>query len=656
MALYVGDTAIRRVYHGTTPIKRIYQGDTLLWSALGTATGLSSTRNNTSFTPAWPAVDGADSYDLRWSTNSDMSNPTLVTGTTSGTAVTGLSALTTYYWQVRANEGNIEGDWSATQSVTTTGTLSGLSSTRTRTSFTPSWNAIAGLAYDMRWSTNSDMTSATTVTGTTSGTAVTGLDSSTTYYWEVRSKRGSTNGAWSSTQSVTTQAPLTAPARGAAPSATGSRAQVEWVATAPDNGGSAITSYQWRWREVGAVSWRTTVTTTGRTFTRTGLSNGTQYEAQFKAVNTIGAAASWSPSGTATTTSLSVPARGLAPSASGGNKQVRWQASAPNNGGSAITGYDWRWRAVGAASWTAVNNGGATLTRTGLAADTRYEAQFKAKNAIGTADDWSPSGTGRTNQLPVADAPSVTINAIPSGNEGTTVRLSRTLNGGAYDGSVVNAWVVAEGTLNDATLASPTWTRPAVSSTKNVAVDLAIGVSGSGTNARAGTRDSAAAATVQAEVVNVAPKTQTFGPGVSKTLFGNTDGNKNAFVGFTNTLVNSALAGAATRYFASLRVQAPIQAGYRLGIGISDTASGDSDGGDDLIAAFETGWRITIHDSVTRSSWVFNAADFSSDTTEPYVWATTDTTAQANLVAAFNAIASANNPTGSAITVTLAIP
>ena len=311
MALYVGDTAIRRVYHGTTPIKRIYQGDTLLWSALGTATGLSSTRNNTSFTPAWPAVDGADSYDLRWSTNSDMSSATLVTGTTSGTAVTGLSALTTYYWQVRANEGNLEGDWSATQSVTTTGTLSGLSSTTTRTSFTPSWNAIAGLAYDMRWSTNSDMTGATTVTGTTSGTAVTGLDSSTTYYWEVRSKRGSTNAAWSSTQSVTTQAPLSAPARGAAPSATGSRAQVEWVATAPDNGGSAITSYQWRWREVGAVSWRTTVTTTGRTFTRTGLSNGTQYEAQFKAVNAIDAAASWSPSGTATTTSIGVPAQGL---------------------------------------------------------------------------------------------------------------------------------------------------------------------------------------------------------------------------------------------------------------------------------------------------------------------------------------------------------
>ena len=634
MALYVGDTAIRRVYHGTTPIKRIYQGSTLLWSALGTATGLSSTRNNTSFTPAWPAVDGADSYDLRWSTNSDMSSATLVTGTTSGTAVTGLSALTTYYWQVRANEGNIEGDWSATQSVTTTGTLSGLSSTRTRTSFTPSWNAIAGLAYDMRWSTNSDMTSATTITGTTSGTAVTGLDSSTTYYWEVRSKRGSTNGAWSSTQSVTTQAPLTAPARGAAPSATGSRAQVEWVATAPDNGGSAITSYQWRWREVGAVSWRTTVTTAGRTFTRTGLSNGTQYEAQFKAVNTIGAAGSWSPSGTATTTSISVPARGLAPSASGGNKQVRWQASAPNNGGSAITGYDWRWRQVGAASWTAVNNGGATLTRTGLAADTQYEAQFKAKNAIGTADDWSPSGTGRTDQLAVASPPSVSINAIPSGSEATTVRLTANVSGGRYD-AITPTWSVAEGTLDNANAAEPIWTRPTVSATKNVAVNLSVTVRGTGTNARNGTSASASAATVQAEVVNSVRTT----PIVPDAILG-------GFMTFSTTLPEPIARNRST-YLRLFQINAPTNNRYQILLRTSTTASGGSpgDAGPDLSADFEAGWQFIV--TVGQSSWTFTHSDFSSDSSEPYTWSTSNATVQGQLTAARAAFSGADRNSAS---------
>ena len=643
MALYVGDTAIRRVYHGTTPIKRIYQGDTLLWSALGTATGLSSTRNNTSFTPAWPAVDGADSYDLRWSTSSDMSNPTLVTGTTSGTAVTGLSALTTYYWQVRANEGNIEGDWSATQSVTTTGTLSGLSSTRTRTSFTPSWNAIAGLAYDMRWSTNSDMTSATTVTGTTSGTAVTGLDSSTTYYWEVRSKRGSTNGAWSSTQSVTTQAPLTAPARGAAPSATGSLGQMEWVATAPDNGGSAITSYQWRWRQVGAVSWRTTVTTTGRTFTRTGLSNGTQYEAQFKAVNTIGAAASWSPSGTATTTSISVPAQGLAPSASGGNKQMRWQASAPNNGGSAITGYDWRWRQVGTLTWTTLSTVGGVLTRTGLAADTRYEAQFKAKNAIGTADDWSPSGTGRTDAATVparGAAPSAT-----GGNQQVRWDVTAPDNGGSaitgYDWRWRRVGAVSWTTLStsNAVLIRTGLTANTQYEAQFKAKNI-IGTAANWSPSGRATTDQVAAAPSQTFTATTLNK------------IANTASRRSLAILFGNEqITESGLTdGAATRYARQLAIVAPTSGGnYGLNLNISSNEAGTSDG--DLSSAFETGWEIVV--AVGAQSETFSHDDFNTDTAATYAWRTADTTVQAALR---NIFARVWATTAGNVSVTLTIP
>ena len=422
MALYVGDTPIKRVYHGDTPIKKIYYGDTLVWSAFdGVPTGLSSSRTRNSFTPSWNDVTDADGYDLRWSTNSDM-------------------------------------------------------------------------------------TGATTVTGTTSGTPVTGLNASTTYYWQVRAKQGSILAPWSATQNVTTAAALTAPSRGAAPTPTGGIQQMQWVATAPADGGSAITGYDWRWRRVGAAGW-TTVSNAGATFTRTGLAYGTQYEAQFKAKNTIGTAADWSPSGTGTTTAASAPARGAAPSASGGNQRVDWTATAPSNGGSAITHYLWRWREVGAVSWrTTVTTTGRTFTRTGLTANTQYEAQFKARNSIGDAASWSPSGRATTDavvQLPVAAAPSVTINAIPSGNEGTTYRLTRTLTGGTYDEVTGHAWVVGSGTLDDNTAESPTWTRPSVSGTTNVDVDLAVAVRGTGTNARAGTSASAAAPTVQAEVLAI---------------------------------------------------------------------------------------------------------------------------------------------------------
>ena len=655
MALYVGDTKIKRVYHGDTPIKRIYYGDTLVWAALGVASGLSSTRNNTSFTPAWAAVEDADSYDLRWSTNANMSGATTVTGTTSGTAVTGLSALTTYYWEVRANEGDIVGDWSATQNVTTTGALSGLSSTRTRTSFTPSWTAIAGLAYDMRYSTNSDMTGATTVTGTTSGTAVTGLNTSTTYYWEVRSKRGSTLGEWSSTQSVTTQDALTAPARGAAPSASPqSRTEMRWTATAPNNGGSAITGYDWRWRRVGAAGW-TAVNNGGATLTRTGLTAGTQYEAQFKAKNSIGTAADWSPSGTGTTTAASAPARGAAPSANGGNQQVAWTATAPSNGGSAITHYLWRWRRVGAVSWrTTVTTTGRTFTRTGLTANTQYEAQFKARNSIGDAASWSPSGRATTDavvQLPVAAAPSVSINAIPSGDEGTTVRLSRTLNGGTYD-QYQNAWSVDEGTLDDATADSPTWTRPAVSATKNVGVNYGITVRGTGTTARAGTSASASATEVQAQVRDIV--SQSFVP---NTLVARTNNatTKNIVLGFNQAINEEFFASGNSGFLYRIAVQI-LSSGtsYNLQMQVSSSASPATDlVRRDLSSAFENGWRITI--SVGASSWVFNATDFGSDAAEPYFWSPQNATARANILAAFNALDGARTNL-STISVTLAIP
>ena len=573
MALYVGDTPIKRVYHGDTPIKKIYYGDTLVWSAFdGVPTGLSSSRTRNSFTPSWNDVTDADGYDLRWSTNSDM-------------------------------------------------------------------------------------TGATTVTGTTSGTPVTGLNASTTYYWQVRAKQGSILAPWSATQNVTTAAALTAPSRGAAPTPTGGIQQMQWVATAPADGGSAITGYDWRWRRVGAAGW-TTVSNGGATFTRTGLAYGTQYEAQFKAKNTIGTAADWSPSGTGTTTAASAPARGAAPSANGGNQQVAWTATAPSNGGSAITHYLWRWREVGAVSWrTTVTTTGRTFTRTGLTANTQYEAQFKARNSIGDAASWSPSGRATTDavvQLPVAAAPTVTINAIPSGNEGTTVRLSRTLNGGTYDGSVVNAWVVAEGTLDDATADSPTWTRPAVSATKNVAVDLAIGVSGSGTNARAGTRDSAAASTVQAQVVNVVTS-QTFTAN-SRNIFHNTAQTRQMQFGFaTGTTINAAFVdGGGTAYFGDIFINAsPSFSNYGITIRTTATSGGSvQDAGPDLTSAFESGWRITMSDGT--NSWEFNASDFSADSSEPYNWRTTVTSVRQRLVEAFAALALVSRAGN--VTFTLSIP
>ena len=102
---------------------------------------------------------------------------------------------------------------------------------------------------------------------------------------------------------------------------------------------------------------------------------------------------------------------------------------------------------------------------------------------------------------PDASAPAVAINNIAAGREGTTVVLGATLTGGTYD-AIDYAWTVAEGTLNDATLAAPTWTRPTVTATKNVAVGLSITAKGTGTNAKTGTSASASATSKNASVTD----------------------------------------------------------------------------------------------------------------------------------------------------------
>ena len=104
--------------------------------------------------------------------------------------------------------------------------------------------------------------------------------------------------------------------------------------------------------------------------------------------------------------------------------------------------------------------------------------------------------------LPIADVPTVAISTIATGDENTAVKLGANLTGGTYD-TLTYAWSVDEGTLDDAALAAPTWTRPSVTSTKNVTVRLVVTARGTGTNARSGTSEASPEATRSATVRDV---------------------------------------------------------------------------------------------------------------------------------------------------------
>ena len=112
--------------------------------------------------------------------------------------------------------------------------------------------------------------------------------------------------------------------------------------------------------------------------------------------------------------------------------------------------------------------------------------------------------TAQVNPKAAATAPTATITAVPDGAEGTTRRLTATVEGGGYD-DIAYKWEVSEGTLSDDTAQAPTWTRPQVSADTEVTIDLKVTVTGTGTNARADTSASVDAAQVTTNVLNVLP-------------------------------------------------------------------------------------------------------------------------------------------------------
>ena len=108
------------------------------------------------------------------------------------------------------------------------------------------------------------------------------------------------------------------------------------------------------------------------------------------------------------------------------------------------------------------------------------------------------------SSLPDAVAPTVAINAIPAGDEGTTVRLSAAVTGGTGD-AFDYAWAVTGGALDSSTATSPTLTRPAVASDRDFEARLIVTARGTGTVAKDGTSAASTRATRTFRVRNVAP-------------------------------------------------------------------------------------------------------------------------------------------------------
>ncbi len=346
--------------------------------------------------------------------------------------VTGLTNGETYRFQVAAMNAEGTGAFSAPSNAVvpvpratapgapTIGTATaGNASATVRWTPPASTGGSAIVGYSVRAYTAASPTTAvrTVVVAPTSSTTITGLTNGTAYTFDVRAVNDvGTSDPSGRSGSVTPVAPVVVTAPGApaigAPTAGNASATVRWTAPA-STGGSAITGYSVRvYTGTGTTVLRTQAVGVATSVVVTGLTNGTAYTFDVRAVNAAGTgtasarSTAVTPAAAVTSTAPGAPTIG-APTAGNASATVRWTAPA-STGGSAITGYSVRvYTGTGTTVLRTQAVGVATsVVVTGLTNGTAYTFDVRAVNAVGTgaASARSAAVTPRTETV----APTVT--------------------------------------------------------------------------------------------------------------------------------------------------------------------------------------------------------------------------------------------------------
>ena len=253
-----------------------------------------------------------------------------------------------------------------------------------------------------------------------------GLNNGTTYQVQVRAGNSVGDGPWSDSA---TGMPVAVPEAPAAPGLTAGEGQLEVSWRAPSNNGSSIDDYDVRYRPAGG-SWTElpdTAKSTARSVTITGLRDGTAYEVQVRAGNSIGDGP-WSQSAMATP--VGVPAAPAAPDVTGGDGQLEVRWTPPSDNGSPIDDYDVRFRGPGG-SWSSVRDTekstATSATIRGLRNGITFEVQVRAGNSVGDGP-WSSSGTGTTGARAVPGRPGAP--RLTAGDRQLEVRWTAPANNG----------------------------------------------------------------------------------------------------------------------------------------------------------------------------------------------------------------------------------
>ncbi len=253
------------------------------------------------------------------------------------------------------------------------------------------------------------------------------------------------NTPWALTALLLKPASATPPTAPSAPSpvtatAGSGSATVTW--SAPNNGGSLITSYTVT--PYAGTTAGTPVTVANQSpnesTTITGLTSGTTYTFTVSATNSVGTSAPSAASNAVTPQAQSSPAAPTGVTATAGNRSASVSWTAPSNNGSTITSYTITPYTTGESSTAGTpvtvtgNPPVTTATVGGLTNGTAYQFAVTATNAIGTG----PGSTNSTQVVPAGPP------LAPTGVSATAGTASATVTWTAPDpqGSPITSYTV----------------------------------------------------------------------------------------------------------------------------------------------------------------------------------------------------------------------
>ena len=360
-----------------------------------------------------PADDGGlgiDGYHYRYGETGNLGDDWKDAGDVLTVTISNLTNGTAYDFEVRAfnSGGNGPAAMVSAMPVGGSGALQSLAAVATSHNMvTLTWTApsdTGGLAitgYDYRsYETGGTPPDAWEDAGDVLTVDVTGLTKNTDYTFEVRAMNSAGSGPAATATATTLREP---DAPGALTAASGDgEVKLTWAAPAND-GGLAITGYEYRSYETGGTppdAWEDAGDVL--TVDVTGLTNRTEYTFEVRAVNLAGPGAE--ESATQTPSSKPGSVRNLTATGGAGSVTLDWDEPS-DNGGSAIVRYEVQKYNATSTNWDAAYSGADTSYTDGSAtigATTEYRVRAYNANANDPSDWTTVSGIAQARGVPLA--------------------------------------------------------------------------------------------------------------------------------------------------------------------------------------------------------------------------------------------------------------